>query len=78
MKKNIKSGFWFCPLYKKEISEGLCLDINYERLEYFKSEVLKGTMKQLQKSREEINHTCEHCPVMYQMCGWWLGKNVIS
>lgn len=58
------SGFWFCPLFNKEISEGLCLDINYERSGYFKGETLKNTMKQLQKSKEDINLTCESCPNM--------------
>lgn len=64
MEKDIETGFWFCPLYEKEISEGLCIDINYERLEYFKGETLKDTMKQLHKSKKEINCICENCPNM--------------
>ena len=62
--KDSKSEFWFCPLYQKEIREGLCLDINYERLEFFKGETVKDTMKQLHKSKEDINRTCESCPNM--------------
>lgn len=64
MEKDIKTGFWFCPLFKKEISEGLCIDINYERLEYFKGETLKDIMKQIHKNKGEINCICENCPNM--------------
>jgi hypothetical protein len=62
MENEMKSDFWFCPLYKKEIAEGLCLDINYERLEYFKGETLKDIMTQLHKTKDEIDFVCENCP----------------
>ena len=63
MEKEIKSG-WLCPLYKKKISEGLCLDINYERLEYFKGDTVKNMMKQLHKNKSEIDCICEKCSNM--------------
>jgi hypothetical protein len=62
MEKNSNYGTWYCPLYQKDINEGLCLDINYERLEYFKSCTLKNTINMLYKSLKEISLTCDNCP----------------
>ncbi len=64
MSNEITSGSWYCPLYEKDISEGLCLDINYERLGYFKDDTIKGIIKQLRKTKDEINCTCDCCPNM--------------
>jgi hypothetical protein len=53
---------WYCPLYKKNISEGKCLDINYERLEYMDSGCLLEATKLTGKTKEQIDRTCEVCP----------------
>ncbi len=53
---------WHCPLYKKDIPEGLCLDINFERLGYFNSNILIEVMNDTGTQKHEINLTCEKCP----------------
>ncbi len=51
----------YCPLYKKSIAEGLCLDINLQSLGYFKvEEELKTLQKTL--SKELIIKICSNCP----------------
>lgn len=57
---NIKSNDdnFYCPLLKKVIELGICLDINYERENYFKT----GIIKEMEKSIEEANHECNNCP----------------
>lgn len=47
-----------CPLLKKQIELGLCLDINYERLKYFNT----GIIKEIGKTNEAVNTECEKCP----------------
>jgi hypothetical protein len=53
---------WFCPLYQNEISEGRCLDINLQRLGFFKHDALHEAMQALGKTQLEISKTCEVCP----------------
>lgn len=47
----------FCPLYGKEIAEGLCIDIQME----VKREI-QYLIKYEKKSEEEIKSTCDNCP----------------
>jgi hypothetical protein len=53
---------WFCPLYQNEISAGRCLDINLERLGFFKNDALHEVMEATGKSELEVSATCETCP----------------
>jgi len=60
LKLRDNSGSWYCPLLKKCISEGMCLEINYERLKLFKTDHLKKLKKTM--TLNKINHTCKSCP----------------
>ena len=53
---------WFCPLYERVIPEGLCVDINYERLGYIKGDSLAELEKTRGKTASEVNRACEQCP----------------
>jgi hypothetical protein len=53
---------WHCPLLKRDIPEGLCLDINYQRLHYFKQDELKEAQRETGKTVEKISSICEACP----------------
>lgn len=53
---------WFCPLYGKDVAEGKCLDINYERLGFFYVGVLDEVLKVTGKKEPEVSRTCEACP----------------
>ena len=53
---------WFCPLLNKEISEGLCTDINYQRLNFVKTDVFGEIQNETKKTEAEINEICEKCP----------------
>jgi hypothetical protein len=53
---------WYCPLYKHDIVEGKCLDIQYERLHYARLGLLREVARQTGKDEVEINKTCEECP----------------
>lgn len=53
---------WYCPLLKYDIPEGLCLDINYERLQFFKPGVLNNAQRATGKTVEAISSICEACP----------------
>jgi hypothetical protein len=50
------------PLLKRDIPEGLCLDINYQRLKFFKPDVLTDAQRETGKSVEEVSSICEACP----------------
>lgn len=56
--KDKKADVYYCPLLDKEIEQGLCIDINYERLKYFKA----GILKEIQKTEQAANKACEKCP----------------
>lgn len=61
-RKSKSKKSWYCPIHKKVISEGLCLEINYERLGYFKGANLEDIKNHTKfKTREEINNQCENC-----------------
>lgn len=53
---------YYCPLFKKEIDEGKCLDINYELILAKTEEELKLIKIKLSKKNEEIEKICERCP----------------
>jgi hypothetical protein len=53
---------WFYPLVNREIPEGLCLDINYQRLQFFKADVLADAQRETGKTIEEVSAICEVCP----------------
>ncbi len=55
---------WWCPLLKKEIVEGYCIDINNERLGYFKTDTLKQIEKITLKSSKKVSQVCEKCANM--------------
>jgi hypothetical protein len=57
-----KKKVWFCLLYGKDIAEGKCLDINYERLGYLNDGCL-GEVERVTGLREpKISGTCVICP----------------
>ena len=62
MKKLGENSEWFCPLYGKSIAEGMCLDINYERLGYMTAGCLAEVTRLTGKREPEIARTCESCP----------------
>jgi hypothetical protein len=53
---------WYCLIYKKEIQEGLCLDINNERLGYFNTGQLKIIKKIFKLNKDKVDETCKNCP----------------
>jgi hypothetical protein len=53
---------WYCPLLQREIAEGLCLDINYQRLQFCKADVLTEAQQETGKTVQEISLICEACP----------------
>ena len=53
---------WYCPLYHRDIAEGQCLDINYERLGYVNADYLKEVTKATNKTLSQINQICSTCP----------------
>jgi hypothetical protein len=53
---------WYCPLLKRGIQEGLCMDINYQRLQFCTPDVLTDAQAETGKTVEEISSICEACP----------------
>ena len=51
-----------CPLLQRRIAEGLCVDINLERIGAFKPESLAEAMRESHKSVGEVSAVCERCP----------------
>lgn len=62
MKQQDESSEWFCPLYGRNIAEGRCLDINYERLGHMTAGCLAEITRLTGKREPEISRTCESCP----------------
>ena len=52
---------WFCPLLNKEIEDGYCYDVNYQRLGCFKPDVLLEVKLRTGKSTEQISQVCDNC-----------------
>lgn len=53
---------YFCPIFKRDIASGKCLDINHERLGYFRSDSLHEIKKCTGLKKLEVDKTCEACP----------------
>jgi hypothetical protein len=53
---------WDCPLLKRWIEEGYCLDINYQRLGLFTADLLTRVQKETRLSVPSISAVCEACP----------------
>jgi len=53
---------WYCPLYKKDIQEGKCLEINYEQLGLLNAGNMKEVRALTHLTDEEICDTCLNCP----------------
>jgi hypothetical protein len=53
---------WHCPLFGRDIAEGKCFDINYERLGYMNGGCLQEIERVAGKDRAEVNKTCAACP----------------
>ena len=52
---------YFCPLYDRDIAEGECLDINYERLGYLSAGCLDEITRFTGRKESEIAKICEAC-----------------
>jgi hypothetical protein len=61
-KQNISDKTIYCLIYKKRITEGLCIDINNERLGFFKTGQIQAIKKMYFLSKEDINKICKKCP----------------
>lgn len=53
---------YFCPLIKKEIEYGKCVDINYELEGFKKEEEIKIIMRSNKMTKEEMAEICRNCP----------------
>ena len=53
---------WFCPLLDRDIEDGYCADINYQRLGYFKPDVLTEVLQETGKTVEAVSAVCDACP----------------
>lgn len=51
----------YCPLHNNDIPQGLCFDINLQRLGYFKHDALAEVQSLTGKLIAEINQTCDIC-----------------
>ena len=60
MTKKSTSNF-FCPLYGRDIAQGKCFDINYERFGYLSDGCLDEITAVTGKKEPEIMKTCEAC-----------------
>ena len=49
-------------MYGRDIAEGKCLDINYERLGYMAGGCLDDVKRITGKQEAEVTKTCEACP----------------
>lgn len=52
---------FFCPLYRRHIPEGLCLDINFQRKGFFKHDVVKDVIHQQRITLELVHSICDTC-----------------
>jgi hypothetical protein len=51
-----------CPLLNRDIAEGLCMDINLQRIGMFNSSDLTDLRKETGLTLEEVNAVCDTCP----------------
>ncbi len=52
---------YYCPLFKKTISYGRCVDINYELEKIIKENELKFIRRILVTNNKEIQNICIKC-----------------
>jgi len=52
---------WYCPVYGRDIAEGLCIEINHERIGLASLEEVKKTTGKIEP---EISNTCKSCSNM--------------
>ena len=60
--KSVNITNWYCPIFCRNIAEGKCLDINYERLGFLADGCLREIFDLTGKKSDEVNKTCEACP----------------
>ena len=53
---------WYCPLLRSMIAEGHCLDINYQRIGLFATDVLGDAMRSTGLDVDHISEICSRCP----------------
>ena len=53
---------YYCPLLNKDISEGNCLDINYELIKAKTEEYLPSIREIKKNDNFEIEKVCKNCP----------------
>ena len=51
-----------CPLVGRDIDAGYCLDVNLQRLSFFKPDALADVMRQTGLTVEQVSAKCEGCP----------------
>lgn len=51
-----------CPLVGREIDAGFCLDVNLQRLGFFKPDALTEVCREAGLSAQQVSGTCEVCP----------------
>ena len=56
------SDKYYCPLLNKDISEGKCLDINYELIKAKTEEYLPDIRRIRNNDNAEIEEICKNCP----------------
>lgn len=54
-------GRYYCPLYEKEIEQGLCFDINLELEGIMKKDTIIPNELKEKRTVEEIKNTCMNC-----------------
>ena len=58
----MKDNMWFCPLYEKEISETLCVEVNLELSHAVVKEHIIFLNKFKGLNIQNIDKICELCP----------------
>jgi len=53
---------WYCPLLERDVEDGECTDINYQRVGLFKKDYLLEVEGETNKSTLEVSEICEKCP----------------
>ena len=53
---------WFCKLLSRDIEEGACLEINYERLGFFDGTSLTAAQRETGLDVKEVGQICDSCP----------------
>ncbi|EFM08673.1 hypothetical protein PaecuDRAFT_4467 [Paenibacillus curdlanolyticus YK9] len=54
----MNDGEYYCPLLKKIIDMGLCMDINFER----EGKAKLGILKEFEITKSFADLNCCHCP----------------